>query len=72
MVVTGSNQDDLRLNIESTIVRHFQWLSGIGMVCSLLKTELLYFGDGKISIKIGSTQTETMKVLGALMDKKLN
>jgi len=75
VVVTGDNKHELESNIKNTLGKHFEWLEEIGMVCNIGKTELITFSDDEIKVSVNSIEIQSsknMKVLGVIIDKKLN
>jgi len=75
VMVSCDTKEKLTDLLKLTISRHFEWLNNIGMVCNTTKTELVVFGLEELSVDIGGTNIaskETMKVLGILLDNKLN
>lgn len=75
IVITGTSPSDLEENFKSTLNRHMNWLSRIGMVCNVSKTEIMVLGDQKIKITIEGSEIESkenLKVLGMTLDSKLS
>jgi len=75
VVITGESFESMVQGLKDTIARHFDWLGSIGMTCNLEKTELISFCKEDIRIQIGDVNinsSETMKVLGVIMDRKLS
>jgi len=75
VIASCDDADKLKGLLEVTLNSHFAWLNSLGMICNHSKTELIVFGSDVDSIKVGEITIEakeTMKVLGVLVDNKLN
>jgi len=74
IVVSAENPVQLKLETEATIINHFNWLTSIGMICNLAKTELVKIGPGELSVNINGlilNSAQQMKSLGMIIDCNL-
>jgi len=75
VVVSANNHSELESSFKSVLNKHLEWLKENGMVCNVMKTELMVLGDQKIRIEIDGneiTSQDRLKVLGVTLDPLLN
>jgi len=71
VIVQGTDMNELKTCTEGVMSKHYEWLKSIGMICNRSKTELIVFGNNKLSVEVGGESIEsknTIKVLGILID----
>jgi len=77
--IAGKSLDSIKAKLETTMVKHNEFLKRIGMVTNVSKTELIFFSRKPImdqcSLSVNGTivnHKPTMKVLGLTFDSHLN
>jgi len=74
VIIKGNNLNEVREKTQNTMTSHFEWLKSIGMICNQSKTELMFFNNNDISVKVESEEIRSkkcIKVLGILVDMNL-
>jgi len=51
VVVSANNHSELESSFKSVLNKHLEWLKENGMVCNVMKTELMVLGEQKIRIE---------------------